>query len=96
MKWLQQIANATPTAMAGRVSRIDGLVLAVRDFPAPIGALVEHPHPHNPPLCGEVVGFRGNETVIFPFGSTWYLFGIHVYGDPKCRSPESGFASHFC
>ena len=69
MEWLQQIANATPTAMAGRVSRIDGLVLAVRDFPAPIGALVEHPHPQNPPLCGEVVGFRGNETVIFPFGS---------------------------
>lgn len=42
--------------------------MAVADFPAPVGALVEIHRQTGPPLRAEVVGFRDDHTVVYPLG----------------------------
>lgn len=65
--FLDQIASIMPTALTGSVVRTEGLMAAVAGFPAPIGAMVEIDRQAGGPIEGEVVGFRDELTLIYPF-----------------------------
>ena len=67
---LDQIPNIMTTALTGSVVRLDGMMIAVTDFPAPVGAEVEVQRQAGPSLMGEVVGFREGVTLVYPFGET--------------------------
>ena len=64
----EQVERVQPPAVRGRVLQTEGLVLHVGGLPAPVGAQVECRRSGGPPLRGEVVGFRDQATVVFPFG----------------------------
>src|SRR5215211_5000799 len=57
-----------PTAMCGSVVRTEGLACAVAGLPAPIGAEVEIQRMAQASLEAEVIGFRGREIIVYPFG----------------------------
>jgi flagellum-specific ATP synthase len=57
-----------PVEMVGSVVHTDGLATSVAGFPAPVGALVEIERQSGGILRGEVIGFRDDNTIIYPFG----------------------------
>lgn len=65
---LDQIATLMPTELIGRVAGTVGIAAAVADFPAPLGAIVEIECSTATPLRAEVIGFRGEETLVAPLG----------------------------
>lgn len=66
---LSLIPGMMPSRLLGSVVRTDGLAASVADFPAPVGAVVEIERGAESPLHAEVIGFRDNATVVYPFGS---------------------------
>ena len=62
-----QLESILPTALWGSVVRTEGVTVAIRDFPAPIGALVEIERQANGTVQGEVIGFRDACTLVYPF-----------------------------
>ena len=67
---LEQIKTIMPTGLTGTVVRLEGLMVAVADFPAPVGAQVVIERQTGPELAGEVVAFRDHLTLVFPAGDT--------------------------
>lgn len=67
---LEQLTTIMPTGLTGTVVRLEGLMVAVADFPAPVGAQVQIERQTGPTLAGEVVAFRDNVTLVFPAGDT--------------------------
>lgn len=63
----EHLRNIMPVGLNGSVTRSDGLVLSVGCFPAPVGALVEVQRDGNSTVRGEVVGFRGLDTLVLPY-----------------------------
>src|SRR6476659_9663043 len=57
-----------PMAMTGSIVRTEGLAAAVAGLPAPVGAVVEIDRLANSVVEAEVIGFRGNETIVYPLG----------------------------
>ena len=57
-----------PVEMVGSVVHTDGLATSVAGFPAPVGALVEIERQAGGTLRGEVIGFRDDTTIVYPFG----------------------------
>lgn len=53
--------------VTGTVIGSEGMVIAVAGFPVPLGALVEIQRGVGQPVRGEVVGFRAEATLIFPY-----------------------------
>ncbi len=64
---LSQINEVVPTALTGKVARTVGMTAAVADFPAPVGALAEIERQTGAPLTAEVIGFRDEMTLLYPF-----------------------------
>ena len=64
----QQLAALLPTALEGSVVRTAGLMAAVADFPAPVGALVEIQRQQGGSVEAEVIGFRDRLTLLYPLG----------------------------
>ncbi|HUY91739.1 MAG TPA: FliI/YscN family ATPase [Pirellulales bacterium] len=62
-----QLDAILPAALEGRVLRITGLTAAVAGMPAPVGALVEIERQSGAPLEAEVIGFRDDVTLVYPF-----------------------------
>jgi flagellum-specific ATP synthase len=62
-----QLERITPTALLGSVVRIVGLSAAVADFPAPVGAVVEIERENGKPALAEVIGFRDDLTLLYPY-----------------------------
>jgi flagellum-specific ATP synthase len=60
--------NACPAQIVGSVADTTGSVVAVADFPAPLGAIASIERTGGGRLEGEVVGFRQQKTILFPFG----------------------------
>jgi FliI/YscN family ATPase len=56
-----------PTGLEGSVVRIAGMMVAVADFPAPLGAQVEILRERQTPLKAEVIGFDRDVTLLYPF-----------------------------
>jgi flagellum-specific ATP synthase len=63
----EQLAAIMPSALTGSVVRTEGMMTAVAGFPAPVGALAEIERQAGDSLLGEVVGFRDDLTLIYPF-----------------------------
>jgi flagellum-specific ATP synthase len=57
-----------PTAMVGCIVRTEGLAAAAAGLPAPVGAVVEIERLAGSPVEAEVIGFRGQETIVYPLG----------------------------
>ena len=64
---MDQLATVQPTAITGKVVRTTGTSLAIADFPAPVGALVEICAATGSKVHGEVIGFRDHRTIVYPF-----------------------------
>ena len=67
MSLLAEIPGLMPSGITGSVVRLEGSILAVADLPAPLGAQVEIQRPGSSLAAGEVIGFRGELTLIFPW-----------------------------
>jgi len=66
---LELLPRIMTTRLVGSVLRTDGLAIAVGAFPAPVGGLVEIERQTGPVLRGEVIGFRDDQTIVYPFGT---------------------------
>jgi flagellum-specific ATP synthase len=62
---ITQLEQMLPTALSGSVVRITGMTVAVADFPAPVGAVVEIERHSGKPLSAEVIGFRDELTIAY-------------------------------
>jgi FliI/YscN family ATPase len=63
----RQLDAILPTKLSGSVVRTEGMTTAVADFPAPLGATVEIQRQSGVPVEGEVIGFREELTLVYPF-----------------------------
>lgn len=63
-----QVFSIMPAALTGSVVRTMGMTVAIADFPAPIGAIVEVQPQAGAAVRGEVVGFHDDLTLVYPFG----------------------------
>jgi len=64
----EQLEQVLPAAMVGTVARTVGMTVWVAGFPAPVGAVAEIQRQPGAPLLAEVVGFRDELTLLYPFG----------------------------
>jgi flagellum-specific ATP synthase len=62
-----QLDSLMPTALEGSVVRIVGLAAAAADFPAPVGAVVEIERDTGAQALAEVIGFRDELTLLYPY-----------------------------
>ncbi len=62
-----QLDRIMPTALQGSVVQIVGLTAAVADFPAPLGAVAEIERDTGSPVQAEVIGFRDDLTLLYPY-----------------------------
>ena len=67
LDYAAQLDTILPAALEGSVLRITGLTAAVADLPAPVGAVVEIERQGGEPLEAEVIGFRDEVTLVYPF-----------------------------
>jgi len=67
MDHLEQLQQIMPTALVGTVAGTVGSTISVLDFPAPVGALAHIERVAGPPVVAEVVGFRDQLTVLYPY-----------------------------
>jgi len=65
----EQLAAVMPTALCGTVAQTVGATVATAGFPAPIGAVAEIERQGQAPLEAEVIGFRDELTLLYPFSS---------------------------
>ncbi len=61
-----RLDQVMPTAVTGSVVETFGTTTAVAGFPVPIGAVVEVERQVGPPIPAEVIGFKGENTLIYP------------------------------
>jgi flagellum-specific ATP synthase len=66
---VEQLEAVMPTALGGSVARTVGMTASVAGFPAPVGALVEIQRQNGTPLRAQVIGFRDDLTLLYPFSS---------------------------
>jgi flagellum-specific ATP synthase len=66
--FIEQLDDIMPTALTGTVVRTRGTTVAVAGFPAPIGAMVNIRRQQGDDIQAEVVGFRDDATLVYPFG----------------------------
>ena len=64
----RQLDRVMPAGLTGSVIRTEGLVAAVAGLPAPVGAVVEIERQSGPPISAEVIGFRQQQTLVYPLG----------------------------
>ncbi len=64
-----QLDSIQPAALRGSVARTEGMMTAVAGLPAPVGAIVEIQRPSGGPIEGEVIGFRDDLTLVYPFSA---------------------------
>jgi flagellum-specific ATP synthase len=65
----EQLADVLPAAVTGTVMRTVGMTVAVAGLPAPIGALVEIERHTGSPIAAEVIAFRDDATILYPFSN---------------------------
>lgn len=71
--YLNTLDRALPTRLVGSVMETSGGTAAVADFPAPVGSVVDIERSSGGRVRAEVIGFRENRTIVFPYES---LVGI--------------------
>jgi flagellum-specific ATP synthase len=63
-----QLDSILPISMVGSIVRTEGLAAAVSGLPAPVGAVVEIERLAAKSIEAEVIGFRGQQTIVYPLG----------------------------
>ncbi len=63
----EQLDRVMPAAIFGSVARTVGMTASVAGFPVPVGALVEIQRQTGPPVRAQVIGFRDELTLLYPF-----------------------------
>jgi flagellum-specific ATP synthase len=58
-----------PTRLVGRIARTEGMLVVVQGMPTSVGATVQMQRAGKTPVLGEVVGFRQDQTLVFPYDS---------------------------
>jgi len=64
---VEQLETIVPTELIGSVAATSGMTISVAGFPAPVGAVAEIQRDSRPTLLAEVIGFRDQLTVLYPF-----------------------------
>jgi flagellum-specific ATP synthase len=64
---LDQLEGLNPVSLTGSVVRTAGMTVAAAGFPAPVGAVAEIHRESDEPLSAEVIGFRDDLTLLYPF-----------------------------
>jgi len=62
-----QLEHIIPTALVGTVAGTVGMTITATGFPAPLGAMAEVHRETGAPLLAEVIGFRDEMTILYPF-----------------------------
>ncbi|MEX2446434.1 MAG: FliI/YscN family ATPase [Dehalococcoidia bacterium] len=62
------VEAATPMSVQGRVSQVVGLLAEVEGIPGRLGEMCSIERAGGPPIEAEVVGFRGDRTLVMPLG----------------------------
>ncbi|MCG8587583.1 MAG: FliI/YscN family ATPase [Pirellulales bacterium] len=65
----EQLVDVIPAAVSGTVMRTVGMTVAVAGLPAPIGALVEIDRHAGDSVAAEVIAFRDDATILYPFSN---------------------------
>ncbi|MFQ5732562.1 MAG: FliI/YscN family ATPase [Planctomycetaceae bacterium] len=65
---IEQLRRVLPFGLTGRITRVVGLTIEARGFPAPVGAACRVHCDHGHFIDAEVVGFRGSESILLPHG----------------------------
>lgn len=65
----RQLDQVFPFGMEGSIMRTSGTTAAVADFPAPVGALAEIERHGGGALPAQVIGFRDDLTLLYPWQS---------------------------
>lgn len=90
---VELLPQMTSTGLTGTVARLEGALIVVSDLPAPVGATVEVARGSMTPLQGEVVAFRGNLALVFPWGDvTGVRYGQRVKLRRSLRTVRVGEA----
>jgi len=64
-----QLDSILPAALEGSVAQVVGMTASVADFPAPLGAIAEIDRQAAQPARAEVIGFRNDLTLLYPYDS---------------------------
>ncbi|GAB4128684.1 FliI/YscN family ATPase [Thermopirellula anaerolimosa] len=68
MDWVEQLRPIMAAEIRGTVVQTVGITVAAAGFPAPIGAVAEIERQGTAPIRAEVVGFKNDLTLLFPYG----------------------------
>ncbi len=63
----EQLETVMPTGLIGSVARTVGMTVSAAGFPAPVGAVAEIQRETGEPLFAEVIGFRDDLTLLYPY-----------------------------
>lgn len=63
----EQLDQTLTAGITGSVMRTEGMMAAVAGLPVPVGAVVEIERQGSDPIAGEVIGFRDDLTLVYPF-----------------------------
>jgi flagellum-specific ATP synthase len=67
LDYSEQLNTLMPTALSGSVAQTVGMTIAAAGFPAPVGAVAEIQREAGVPLLAEVIGFRDELTLLYPY-----------------------------
>ncbi len=68
MDWVEQLRPIMTAEVRGTVVQTVGITVAAAGFPVPIGAIAEIERQGTVPIRAEVVGFKNDLTLLFPYG----------------------------
>ena len=63
----EQISTIMPVRLIGSVVETLGMTVSVIGFPAPVGAVAQIERQGNEPLYAEVIGFKDQQTILYPY-----------------------------
>ncbi|MDR2344974.1 MAG: FliI/YscN family ATPase [Planctomycetaceae bacterium] len=63
----KHINSIMPVRLIGTVVQTHGMTIAAAGFPAPVGSVAEIERAGNEPLKAEIIGFRDNYTILYPY-----------------------------
>ena len=66
LKLEDQIKTILPARIVGTVVQTQGLTISAADFPSPVGSIAEIDRLDGEPLTAEVIGFKGDLTMLYP------------------------------
>jgi flagellum-specific ATP synthase len=66
-KFEDHIRSIMPARLVGTVVQTHGLTIAAAGFPGPVGSVAKIERPGGEPLIAEVIGFKDDLTILYPY-----------------------------